>query len=75
METNQCVLCGHPFREPPNSAQPIVDGLCCARCDDVVVTPVRLHLARPSVPPVVFIRQGLAMHAAVKEFRAQREQP
>ena len=41
-----CSICDQPFREFPNNAQPVNGGNCCAYCDDHVVTPARIALAR-----------------------------
>jgi len=37
-----CAICGQQFREYPNNPQPVAVGVCCAYCDDRVVTPARI---------------------------------
>jgi hypothetical protein len=44
-----CSICGESFREFANNAQPVNDGRCCAYCDDHVVIPARIALARRGV--------------------------
>lgn len=44
-ELNVCSICSQQFAEYPCSAQPITDGECCPRCDDLLVTVVRMCIA------------------------------
>jgi hypothetical protein len=37
-----CSICQERFTENPCDAHPITDGPCCPRCDDLIVTPVRI---------------------------------
>lgn len=41
-----CSICYEAFGEFRNNAWPITKGHCCAYCDDHVVTPARIELAR-----------------------------
>ena len=40
-----CSICQQPYEECSNSAWPVNDGRCCARCDWLVIIPARLVLA------------------------------
>jgi hypothetical protein len=37
-----CSICGKPFAEWGNNAQPVNDGRCCDLCNITVVVPARL---------------------------------
>jgi hypothetical protein len=39
-----CSICQRPFEECSNSAWPVSNGICCVRCDWLVVIPARLVL-------------------------------
>jgi hypothetical protein len=41
-----CSICGEPFREFACNPRPFPGGKCCAYCDDHVVTPARIVIAR-----------------------------
>jgi hypothetical protein len=68
-----CSICWAQIehRESCN-AWPINDGRCCATCDDLIVTPVRI--TRSTARPITAtIAVGLAMHARVNELRQKEE--
>ena len=37
-----CSICGRPFTEYGNNAEPVNDGRCCDRCDNQFVIPARI---------------------------------
>jgi hypothetical protein len=44
-EMNNCSICQVEFSEYECSGWPIVDGPCCPRCDDLIVTVARMMQA------------------------------
>jgi len=46
MSEKICSICQRKFAEFGNSAQPVNDGRCCNRCNDVVVIPARIRAMR-----------------------------
>jgi|SRR5215471_2579593 len=69
---NTCAICDDQFEQPPCSARPIKDdALCCPRCDDLVVTPLRILVARRLVNPkaaVDIFRGAAEIHKAAKKL-------
>jgi hypothetical protein len=67
IKRNLCSICSGDFDEFPCSAHPITDGQCCARCDDLIVTPIRMvRSAAPDVHATVvdMFRRAIAMRAS-----------
>jgi len=56
-----CSICDEQIVGPSCSAHPINDGRCCWRCDDLIVTPVRLALSC-GMNVVRFFQQGIGIH-------------
>ena len=44
--TKICSICGTPFTEWGNNAQPVNTGRCCNLCNDTVVIPARIRAMR-----------------------------
>jgi len=44
-EIHHCVICDEMFLEYPCSARPLLPGDCCPRCDDLIVTTIRMITA------------------------------
>jgi hypothetical protein len=72
-----CSICGEEFSEFACYASPIIDASCCSRCDDLIVTPVRiLGTALPSVANeiVAVFRNTVVLRARKKELIAEWQQ-
>jgi hypothetical protein len=54
---NTCSICNEQFSEFPCNPHPIIaNGKCCARCDDLIVTPVRILQAQLGAHTSIVVR-------------------
>jgi len=55
LPTNTCTLCGNQFKGYGNNTQPLIEGICCNKCNNEKVIPARLcfinHLTQPEAQP------------------------
>ena len=72
---NKCSICKEEFSEHACNAQPITLGECCPRCDDLIVTPVRMIAAVAPyschVTVVDMFRQAIAIRVITQEMRKE----
>ena len=72
---NVCTICSEKFTEFPCSARPINDGQCCPRCDDLIVTTIRMLASCVPVHEHIVIvemfQRAIAMRAAKAQATAQ----
>jgi hypothetical protein len=69
---DQCCICLAPIGDRRQScdAHPVMDGRCCWKCDNVIVTPVRIARGQ-DVDIVAAIEQGLAIQRTVASARKE----
>jgi hypothetical protein len=68
-----CSICGESFHTPPCSAHPVTPGVCCQRCDDLIVTPVRILRARPGTSVLATFAQAIEMHRISEQYRRKHK--
>jgi hypothetical protein len=58
------------FSDYPCSAWPVTDGACCQRCDDLIVTPVRIVMATSADSALVIrtFRTAIQMHVVKRQI-------
>ena len=61
MKEHSCTICGERFTDYPCDAHPVTKGTACPRCDDLIVTPVRILLVR-GINIIGTINQAIAIH-------------
>jgi hypothetical protein len=70
-----CSICKEKFSEFACNAFPVTDGECCPRCDDLIVTPVRIMLVRGASQLVVSIfQQAIALRERKQQLIEKMEQ-
>ena len=43
MDKEKCCICGCDIEDYGNNAFPVADGLCCDKCNAMVVIPARIY--------------------------------
>jgi hypothetical protein len=68
-----CFICKELFSEPACSAYPIAERVCCPRCDDLIVTPLRILDAQLgfelSSEVLKVFRQAIELRAATVRLK------
>jgi hypothetical protein len=65
---NICVICRKTFSEWPNNPWPVkLNGVCCAKCDDLHVTPARM--VRRGMDPTTAKILGQIAHDGANRLR------
>lgn len=69
-----CSICAEKFTEFPCSARPINDGECCPRCDDLIVTSIRIVEAQDVKASALItdaIQRAIEMRKGKKQAMAE----
>jgi hypothetical protein len=69
---NPCVICKEQFEGYGCNAYPIIPGECCPRCDDLIILPVRILLAKGTDVAHIF-RDAIEMRKAKQLLRKKHE--
>lgn len=70
-----CSICDEAIADHRTacSAHPLNQNWCCARCDNLIVTPLRVALSQ-GINVVALFRQGVEMNRAVVRYKARLQQ-
>jgi hypothetical protein len=76
---NICSICKENFSDFSCNAQPVNDGRCCPRCDDLIVVPLRILEARIGTATSQFVaslfREAIELRELKTQWLEKIEQP
>lgn len=70
----KCVFCNKTLHGCGCDAMPVARGRCCARCDDLIVTPFRMAQAT-GLPLKHLMKVAKTMHVLAETFKLQHQPP